>query len=216
MFKILPTLLIAILFTCTACAKQTDLTQAERTLSATTGVPASLALEMTQLGKNLRRLQGTNDNGDVVDAAGITFDVPQEKASAAVDRLRKIAGHGFFICISERHFGYDGAPDNVSVLKASDPYEMLRVMGTNGTNYDISTDQVINRIKQWDKKFGVTLKGVGFDWVEMEFKQQPADMMAFAQEVYKFCPDVVDQGTGNVQVLAKEMKDSNTVYLWWD
>ena len=39
---------------------------------------------------------------------------------------------------------------------------------------------------------------------------------AFAREVYAFCPDVVDQGTETVEALAAEMKQENTVYLWWD
>jgi len=34
------------------------------------------------------------------------------------------------------------------LLKASDPYDMLRTMGTNGWNYDISPDMVIARLKK--------------------------------------------------------------------
>jgi hypothetical protein len=41
-------------------------------------------------------------------------------------------------------------------------------------------------------------------------------MVAFAREVYAFCPDVVDQGTGAVEALAAEMSRTNTLYLWWD
>ena len=53
------------------------------------------------------------------------------------------------------------------------------------------------------------------DWVQCEFVRQPTDMLVFAREVYQFCPDVVDQGTGSV-ALGREMRTTNTLYLWWD
>jgi hypothetical protein len=89
-------------------------------------------------------------------------------------------------------------------------------MGTNGWNYDISPDMIIARLKQWDAGFGLVLRGVAFDWVEAEFKTHPQDMLAFAKEVYEFCPDVVEQGTETVEALAEEMTRSNVLYLWWD
>ena len=70
--------------------------------------------------------------------------------------------------------------------------------------------------KEWDASYGLVFRGIAFDWVEAEFKKQPEDMLGFAQEVYKFCPDVVDQGTETVPALAAEMKRTNTLYLWWD
>jgi len=41
-------------------------------------------------------------------------------------------------------------------------------------------------------------------------------MRAFAEEVYQFCPDVVDQGAGSIDALAEEMKRTNALFLWWD
>jgi hypothetical protein len=35
-------------------------------------------------------------------------------------------------------------------------------------------------------------------------------------EVYEFCPDVVDQGTDTVEGLESEIKKSGTIFLWWD
>lgn len=58
------------------------------------------------------------------------------------------------------------------------------------------------------------VKTLGFD--EAVFKKTPADMDAFAREVYEFCPDVVDQGVGTVHALAREMRKTGALYLWWD
>ena len=75
---------------------------------------------------------------------------------------------------------------------------------------------VIKRIEVWDERYGLVLIGAGFDWFEAKFKRLPPDMMVFAKEVYEFCPDVVEQGTGSIKALANEMKDGKYLYLWWD
>ena len=75
---------------------------------------------------------------------------------------------------------------------------------------------ILARAKKWDARFGLVLRGAGFDWLEAEFVRPPKDMLELAKEVYEFCPDVVDQGTETVKVLATEMKRTSAVYLWWD
>jgi hypothetical protein len=208
---------ISILLAGAGCRpRQEALSEKEAALTAATGIPAELLLEVKHAGKNLRQLQGTDPNGNPLSAAGVTIDVRRTQARRTVQRLQEKAGAGYFAFISERNYGIKGAPDNVSLLKTSDPYDMLRTMGTNGWNYDISPDMVIARLKKWDAEFGLVLSGVGFDWMEAQFKRQPANMLEYANEVYAFCPDVVDQGTETVEALAKEMKRTNTLFLWWD
>lgn len=209
--------LILLVLTFGGCTnKKVVLSEKEVALSAASGIPAELMLEIKRSGNNLRQLQGMNSEGNPVLASGVTIDVIQAKAMPTVRLLQQKAGAGYCVFISEEHFGIKGIPDNISILKTSDSYDMLRVMGTNGWNYNISPDAVIARLKEWDSKFGIVLYGVGFDWVEAEFKHQPEDMPGFAKEVYSFCPDVVEQGTGTVEGLAKEMRRTNTLYLWWD
>lgn len=205
------------LLACAGCRpRQEALSEKEAALVAATGIPAELLLETKHAGKNLRQLQGTDPNGNPLSAAGVTIDVKPTQTRRTVQRLQEKAGAGYIAFISERHYGINGAPDNVSLLKTSDPYDMLRIMGTNGANYDISPDMVIARLKKWDAEFGLVLSGVGFDWLEAQFKRRPANMLEYAKEVYTFCPDVVEQGTGTVEALAKEMKRTNTLFLWWD
>ena len=167
-------------------------------------------------GKNLRRLEGRNEDDYVVPAAGVTIDVERQRALAVVRALRKAVGPTYFVFVSEQNFGLGGQLDNVSLLRSPDPYEAMRVMGTNADNYEMSRAVVIAQLKKWDSAYGLRFRGVGFDWVEAEFVRKPSNMLSFAQEVYKFCPDVVDQGAGSVEKLAAEMARTNALYLWWD
>ena len=61
-----------------------------------------------------------------------------------------------------------------------------------------------------------TSPGLIFDWFEAAFETPPKDYTKFAREVYAFCPDIVDQGAGSVEELAKEIERTKSVYLWWD
>ena len=80
----------------------------------------------------------------------------------------------------------------------------------------IGNAEVIARMRQWENRYSFDIIAVGFDFVEAIFTRPPADMYSFAREVYSFCPDVVDQGTGTVEALADEMRRSNRLFLWWD
>lgn len=180
------------------------------------GVSDSFLLKMKLEGPNIRQLEGLDDEGNPIKVLGITIDVPREKTLKVVNRIKKETPPGYIVFVSDRNYGIGGKPDNVSVIKASGFPEVLHAMGTNGWNYDISPDAVIKKLKEWDDRFGLNIIGAGFDWFEAEFQNPPKNMMEFAKEVYDFCPDVVDQGTETVEALASEMKQSNTVYLWWD
>lgn len=63
---------------------------------------------------------------------------------------------------------------------------------------------------------GIDLFHAETDTVEFALKQLPADLRAFADDVYEFRPDIVEQGVGSVDVLVKEIKDRRQVLLWWD
>lgn len=123
---------------------------------------------------------------------------------------------GYSIFLLENNFGYDNKPDNVAVLKTTDKYAVLKQIETDGINYEITNDSLISIIKQFDKQYSLELIGASGDWCEFVVHNEPANWTAFAQQVYKFCPDVVDQGTGTVEELAKEMEQTKRLYFWWD
>jgi hypothetical protein len=183
-------------------------------LVKSTGFPLDLLKQIARHGEHIRQLRGMNDNGDEVPATGVLIDIADGQEGQIFGRLSRDLPPGYLAFCANR--GYGTGPDGVAVLRAKDRFDPLRVMGTNGANFNIDTAKVISTLQEWDRRFGLELTGAGMDWTEARFKRQPPDMLAFAKEVNKFCPDVVDQGTGTVEALADEMKKENSVYLWWD
>ena len=147
--------------------------------------------------------------------SGITFSTDQKRARQIIRQLKdSLKAKGYRIFLSEMHFGY--SPDQVAIIKTRDQFDILRVKQTDAANYGLDNNAVITQLKKWHELYPFEITGADLDWVEAEFIQQPKDMLQFAKEVYKFCPDVVEQGTETVERLAREMKNSNTLYLWWD
>jgi Domain of unknown function (DUF4253) len=194
--------------------EQANETPDSAALAREAGLPDHVLAAMLREGTSPRRLEGMNDEGERYPAPGVVVTVPSGQGFDAVRRLRAGLGAGYPVFVAELGFGI--RDEEVAVLRGDDPFLPVRVMGTNGANFDVMNDDVVERLQAWDARYGLVLTGAGHDWLQADFVTPPADMTAFAHEVYEFCPDVVDQGTETVEALAAEMAAGNFVYLWWD
>lgn len=128
----------------------------------------------------------------------------------------KFTSKGYSIFLLENNFGIKGELDMIGILKTTDKFEVLSIVHTDGINYDIDNDSLISIIRHLDNKYSLDLIGASGDWCEFVIKQEPDSWQALAQEAYKICPDIVEQGTGTVKALEDELKRTGTLYFWWD
>ncbi|PZO42346.1 MAG: hypothetical protein DCF19_07055 [Pseudanabaena frigida] len=77
-----------------------------------------------------------------------------------------------------------------------DKYQSLKDVGTNGANYDLETEDIIEHLILWDAKYGIELSDVSFDAVNITFIDLPEDLTELALDIYEFCPDIIDQHFG--------------------
>jgi hypothetical protein len=82
--------------------------------------------------------------------------------------------------------------------KSEEAFAKIRKAGTAAPNFDLDTDDIIRRLTRWQSLCGFTVTGAKGDTVDIRFETLPADMDAFVRDLYDFCPDLVDQGTGCV------------------
>jgi len=148
---------------------------------------------------------------------GLIFKETNRKSKPLVLKLKsKLKKVGYTIFLLEEHFNINNQKDIIAIVKTMDKYQILTQLETNGYNYDIDPKELQKIITKFDEKYDLELIGAAGDWCEFIINKKPDNWMSFAEEVYKICPDVVDQGTGTVKELAKEMKRSNRLYFWWD
>ncbi len=165
--------------------------------------------------ERIQRLVGYDEDGYQIIAPGIAVSVPEDKSESILAALRrKLTPLNYMAFVVEMNAGLK--VDKIGVLKGTDQYEILRVMHTDGDEYDISNQDVIDRLREWEKISSFDIIGADYDWVEIEFKRLPKDLKTFAEEVYDFSPDAVDEGPGTVDGLIADLKRTNRLFLLWD
>lgn len=116
-----------------------------------------------------------------------------------------------------RFFAFEGDDSTYGIgLVLGSELDILRYRRTNAYNYDLSPDDVLAKIGELDARLGVSIAGCGMDWIELRFDRLPTDMDAFADEMYAFCPDSVDQGVGDIASLKEAITEMHGMYFWWD
>lgn len=155
------------------------------------------------------------DNIDISKYKIIKFEIVKEKRPEVLLMLKEeFKGSEYNVFYSK--VSYDKTPELICILKSADKYDALRALKSNGINYDIDTDSLIEKLKEWEKEYGIEIEGADGDWVDIKFNKLPEDIKKFAKEIYEFCPDSVDQGVGSLEELENYLKVYRGVFLWWD
>ena len=184
-------------------------------LFADVAVDRGLMVRVKTSGLAFERLIGITPDFEEQPAKGVVLLTEPGRGHDALRAVRgKLEGSPYAAYLYDDGFGR--TPDRIAILEAHDDYGYLAVVRPDGINYDLDHEKVLEVYRRWDAAYGLALVGASQDWIEAEIKRPPSDWLAFAQEVYEFCPDVVDQGTNDVETLAREMRERSLLYLWWD
>jgi hypothetical protein len=189
-------------------------------LAADFSVPADFAGAVRALeelaGDSAAPLNGWDAGGDERPIPGVTVGIRAGQGEELVTAARDhFLGRGFYLFLADRSVGLE-RQDRVGLFPRADPYEIIALMGTNGANYEIDTDSVIAWLRALERDQLFIINGIGFDWVGGRFTTPIDDPDGLARRFYAFCPDIVDQGTGTVARLARDLTQHRTLYCWWD
>jgi len=148
---------------------------------------------------------------------GFIFNATNSNADNIVINLYSdFQKKGYTIFFLDRNFGISNKSDILGILKTIDKYQILKQVQTDGINWEIDNDSLLSLVKKFDKKYSLDLVGASDDWCEFKINKEPQNWLTLAKEAYKVCPDIVDQGSGTVEKLAAEMKQTKRLYFWWD
>jgi hypothetical protein len=155
-----------------------------------------------------------DETGDFANDA-ITIEIKQTKKTIVLRNLREsFNDSGYYPYISEEN-GKNGL-DKLTILKCTNQFDIVRLRGTNGANYNVGNDDIVNNLVKWNEQFGLDIIGADIDWVSFELHELPEDMTSFANELYEFCPDVIDQGFEDIDALIGAISYWRFIQLWWD
>ncbi|QTD43800.1 DUF4253 domain-containing protein [Ottowia testudinis] len=107
----------------------------------------------------------------------------------------------------------------LTVLPTDASWKAPCLLKTGGWNECPFPHEQAAVFKLWVERHGAELACVANDVVEMTVARPPTTRKAaleLAQQQYSFCGDIVDQGVGDVQTLAKTLLFAPVWYFWWD
>ena len=225
----------AIFCLCIAACKQEkhdvftpEITDSELKLCDSLRIDESVLKELkTKSQSNISRLYYSlgkaygPDGKEAISPTGYLNGIMVHSKNAASESLvnelsAEFRKNGYSIFVVENNFGLNGKDDNIAVVKDTSFANIIKLIGTDGANYNITNDSVIAVINSFAARFNTQLLGVSGDWISLKVSGGVSDWNALAEEVAKIAPDVVSQGSGSNSELAKEMEASKIIYLWWD
>lgn len=175
------------------------------------------ALLARQTGQSIRRWS-TRDFGRDRFAGARSVVVPESRADGALAAIRERLGKGLVAFIGTTHSLAEKAAEGSEIVvgPGTSQFDIVRIAASDAVNYDMVTEDLIKRLEAWDKAYGIDIFHAESDTIELRLLTLPKNMRKFAEELYAFCPDIVDQGTETVEALQKEVEKTSTVFLWWD
>ena len=164
------------------------------------------------------RPYSTRDFGREQFSGAISVLVSEEKAEKILLAVRKELPPGFVAFIGTTRSLTTPPAVGVELVigRGTGPLDVLDVAQTDAINYGMTTRKLKGRFARWHKAFGIDIWQAETDTVQLRFQKMPRDLKSFAKEVYKFCPDIVDQGVGTEEALLKDIQNTKGLYLWWD
>jgi len=122
------------------------------------------------------------------------------------------------------HRTYEGDVEGRELVVApgDSQFDIIRFMETTGNDIDLGTNDIVEKLMDLNDRYTINIFRANYDDVGFEVKTLPDDLTTFAEEMYKFCPDCVDQGVGSIEKLVETYEktidyfDTLAVFLWWD
>jgi hypothetical protein len=103
------------------------------------------------------------------------------------------------------------------MAKENDIFAPLVEADTNGDNYDLSTEDIIAHLKNWQKISSFTISDVDYNQVILNFSTLPKDLDAFIEDAVEFCPDLImDDEDAEIPHLIEQLAKTKKLGLWWD
>jgi hypothetical protein len=164
------------------------------------------------------RQYSTYEFGRARDERCRSIILPEERARSLLPELRETLPSGCVAFIGTTQWLGDEQHEGAELVvgPGASQLDILRLARSDATNYDMDTEDLVRKLREYDHKYGIDVFHAETDTIEFTLLNTPDDLSGFAADLYEFCPDVVDQGVGSVAALEGSIEVLGQVYLWWD
>jgi hypothetical protein len=174
------------------------LTPAEKRLATALDFDEGICeLVKDHCGGPLARMTVFANKSEAKEVDAVTLAVSRKQVVPIICKLQPhLLPHGYRAFWTDMYEKGSKRSEVVAVLKTGDASEIIRLQRTSGGNYGVSTDAILEKLDNWRGQCELDVIGAGSAWVAIQFTTLPREICAFAEEIYDFCPDAVEQGVG--------------------
>jgi len=107
----------------------------------------------------------------------------------------------------------------IALIPTSDWTEVPAYLRFGGYNDCPSPEWHVAALRYWRDINSARLIGVSHETLDLRVGKQPETREEAAQQaidLYEYCPDIIDQGTGSFSELARGIMQDEWWSLWWD
>lgn len=161
---------------------------------------------------------GFRKSDSIVSGIQIPFIKDSKARKIVRNYLPKVAAAGYYIYLKNLDFdeGFNNSYYDIAIIKCKDQFELVKFAQTSGPNYNVTTEQVVEKLRKWNAVNPFIIRIADEDRIEADFMEMPKDLESLAKEMYEFCPDVIEQGAGSEEELINYFKSEQSFWLWWD
>lgn len=120
---------------------------------------------------------------------------------------------GYFLCDLT---GSLEKPVKLGLFPVPDWQSAIALIGTNGINSNVGSQDIIDRLEDWCRKAALQVLTLKHDLVGGRFVEAFVEPEELAHSMYEICPDVVDQGFGELELLVESLQSDSGFLMWWD
>lgn len=107
----------------------------------------------------------------------------------------------------------------MALLPTTESWQTPILLRYGGWNYCPDSEHHAALFRRWEEAYGAEVVSLAHDKAEMAVARPPTDgdaAIALALEQYAYCPDIVEQGTGSIDLLAAGLLHGSVWFFWWD
>jgi len=104
----------------------------------------------------------------------------------------------------------------LAMIKSQNELDIIRWRQTSAGNYNLKNEDIIAKLTKWKTLFDFSIIDVGEDYFDLKPISLPSNVDKMSDEMYEFCPDIVDQGFEDIIALKNELQQKNILQFWWD
>lgn len=96
-------------------------------------------------------------------------------------------------------------------------FDIVRLARTRGVNYDVTTEDVVQALREFDAEIGIEIDFATDDSVSFTLLSTPADKVELSGKIVKLCPNIKETlDKKNFDLFVEGLEKGHSVSLWWD